>query len=98
MHRVYIANALKSMFDHDLSKKEALIEIYDILYHWKDFDYRQKFKFQEAYLVCENAIKQHLDLLIEFRRDINETIDYFIVAAETLEQTIINLSESIKHE
>lgn len=94
MYNSEIFRILEELLRHDSSKKEALKRIKDNLCHWHNISPERRFKFHTASFFFEEEIKKHLDLLLDFTRDMSETINYFEKAATTLQSDIHSLEAS----
>lgn len=89
---------LRYMLKRHYTKDEAVEKVADCLIGKNDLavGFKHNFRFDRDFLRFEQKIKQHVNLLIDFRRTIDGTFEWFFDAAAQLEKDLTGTQKYYK--
>ena len=93
-----IDKILRYLGEHAYSKEEAIDLLIPILMGIKEIHHSFKWDrdYQRDFLLFKGRIKQHIDLMLQFRRNRSETIEWLFKATEQAKESIKNVEEYLR--
>ena len=93
-----IEKILRYMIKRLDTKDEAVGKITNCLIGQNDLatEFKHNFRFSRDFLWFKQRLEKHIDLLIDFRRTIESTIEYFIEAAAEVEKDLTGTQKYYK--
>ena len=93
-----IDKILRYLGEHVYDKEEAVEKIVPILMKEKKIDPSFKWDrdYQRDFLLFKESVKQHIDLMLQFRRNRSETIEWLFKATDQAEESIECVKEYLR--